>query len=263
MSLVFAALTPHPPILVPTIGKEEIKKLDQTKQAMLELEKDLYAARPQIILIISPHGSLFADAFSVNAHTPLVSAFETFGDLIAKKQWIGAPELAAKIGHEARTNELSVQLVSQEQIDHGASVPLLYLTEHLPHVQILPIGYSELPREAHIRYGELLKEVIMSEKKRVAVIASGDLSHCLTVNAPVSYHSAGEQFDQEIIKLLEMHNSAGIIQLDFDLIRNAAECGYPSLLILLGILKNMHYTFKRYSYEAPFGVGYLVGNFVL
>jgi aromatic ring-opening dioxygenase LigB subunit len=50
--------------------------------------------------------------------------------------------------------------------------------------------------------------------------------------------------------------------MDQTMIKNAQECAYRSTLILLGILRDMDYTFKNYSYESPFGVGYLVGNFV-
>ena len=63
--------------------------------------------------------------------------------------------------------------------------------------------------------------------------------------------------------MLENKNTTGIANMDDKIVDSASECGYRSILILLGILKNMDYSFKNYSYEAPFGVGYLVGNFVL
>lgn len=263
MSLVFAAITPHPPILVPSIGKEQVNDVGKTMAAFTKLEEEMYAARPQVIFIISPHGSLFTESFSVNAHTSFCSSFETFGDVVTKKTWFGAPELAAKISTEGKRAHVPVQLVSQEKIDHGTSVPLMCLTAHLPDIKIVPIGYSGLPRDMHLRYGEIMKDIVMSTDKRIAIIASGDLSHCLTVHAPVAYHADGEKFDQEIMKLLEVRNTAGIATLDETMVSHASECGYRSLLILLGVLKNMNYTFKNYSYEAPFGVGYLVGNFVL
>jgi AmmeMemoRadiSam system protein B len=253
MSLVFAAMTPHPPILIPAIGKEQIAALAKTASAMERLEQELYVSKPQVIMIISPHGSLFGNAFAVNAHTNFTTLFEEFGDLATKKTWNGAPELAARISSAAKKRDLPVQLVSADRLDHGASVPLFYLTNHLPDMKILPMGYSGLSVDRHIQYGELLKDVIMAEDRRIAVIASGDLSHT----------PASASFDKELIELLEVRNTAGILQLGDDRAASAAECGYRSLLIALGILKNMNCVFKTYSYEAPFGVGYLVGNFVL
>lgn len=256
MSLVFAAVTPHPPMLIPAIGKDQLNVLAKTKAAMEQLEQDIYLAKPQVIIVISPHGSLFPDAFAVNAHTHFSTLFEQFGDLATKKEWPGSPELAARVSSAAKKADIPVQLMSQPALDHGTSVPLYYLTSHLPEVKVLPIGYSNLPPEAHIRYGEIIKDIIMDDDRRIAVIASGDLSHCDEKSPPAS-------FDAELLNLLEVRNTAGIVQMNSERIAAASECGYHSVLILLGMLKNMNYTFRTYSYEAPFGVGYLVGNFVL
>lgn len=263
MPLVFAAMTPHPPMLIPAIGKDQLPKIEKTKVAMLQLEQDLYLSKPQVIVIVSPHGSLFGNAFSVNAHTSFKTLFEHFGDLATKLEWQGAPELAARLSAAAKEYNIPVQLVSQESIDHGASVPLYYLTNHLPDIKILPIGYSGLPTDAHIRYGEVLKDVLMQEDRRIAVIASGDLSHASDVDLDEDEKNKRRSFDTELIKLLEMKNVAGVVGMDAEGILAANECGYRSMLVILGILKNMDFTFRTYSYEAPFGVGYLVGNFVL
>ncbi|MFA4831435.1 MAG: AmmeMemoRadiSam system protein B [Patescibacteria group bacterium] len=262
MSLVFSAIAPHPPILIPNIGKGEAAKVKKTQEALNLLEQDLYIAKPQIILIISPHGSFFADAFSVNAHTNFCSSFEQFGDFSTKNEWKGSPDLGAKIAHKAKDEKIPVQLISEEHLDHGACVPLHFLTTHLPDIKILPIGYSALDRKKHLRFGELLKEAVMESDKRIAVIASGDLSHALKTEAPCGFHKDGGIFDKKLIELLENNNIPGIIQMNDDLVDNAKECGFRSFLLLLGIIKNMNFVFKNHSYEAPFGVGYLVGNFV-
>lgn len=262
MSLVFAAVTPHPPMLIPAIGKEHLDRLAATKAAMEALEQELYLTKPNVIIIISPHSSIFAESFSVNVNTHFTSSFEQFGDLATKREWMGAPDFAAKLSHEAKLRDIPVQLTSIDHVDHGAGVSLYYLTNHLPDTKILPIGYSALPTEKHIAYGELLKDVIMATSKRVAVIASGDLSHCLTDDAPSGLKPEGKTFDETFIKLLTAHDTDGLVTLDPALINAAEECGYRSTLILMGILKNMNVEFKTLSYEHPFGVGYLVGQFI-
>ncbi len=262
MSLVFSAVVPHPPLLIPNIGKDELKKIEATKAALEKLEEDLYLSKPEVILIISPHGSLFKDAFCVNAHTHFESNFGEFGDMDTKLAWKGSDFLAAKLGHMANEAKIPLQLISEDHLDHGASVPLFYLTQHLPDVKILPIGYSMLDNKSHLNFGELIKEFIMDSGKRVAIIASGDLSHGLTTDSPAGFSKVGQEFDNKIIELLETRNTTGYANIDIKFVEEAAECGYRSFLILLGIMKDMNYTFKNYSYEGPFGVGYLVGNFV-
>ena len=263
MSLVFAAITPHPPLLIPNIGKEESKKAEKTKQALEKLEQDLYLTKPEIIIVISPHGNSFPDAFSINAHTQFESNFKEFGDMDTKQTWHGSPELASKIDCSTHGKVLHTSLVSEEKLDHGSSVPLFFLTSHLPNVRILPVGYTQLPVKDHLEFGYLLKEIIMSSDKRIAVIASGDLSHGLTKDSPAGFSETGKEFDETIIKLLETKNTTGVMNMEEKFVEEAMECGYRSILILLGILKNMDCEFKNYSYEAPFGVGYLVGNFVI
>ena len=264
MSLVFAGITPHPPMLIPAIGKDKLEKISDTKKSLEELEQELYVAKPQVIIIISPHSSIFEDSFSVNAHNHFVSNFEQFGDLVTKKEWTGSPDIAAKISSAAkntRAERVPVQLTSEERLDHGASVALHYLTDHLPDTKIVPVGYSARDKESHLNFGKLLKDVILSEEKRVAVIASGDLSHCATEAATGGYKKEGADFDAELVKNLGNSDFETIFNMDPELVRAADECGYRSILILSGILKNMNCTFKKYSYEAPFGIGYLVGQF--
>ena len=77
------------------------------------------------------------------------------------------------------------------------------------------------------------------------------------------FNPAGAEFDAKIQELLSSRNTTGLLNLDPTLVQNASECGFRSLLILVGVLRNMDYTYRQYSYEAPFGVGYLTANFII
>lgn len=263
MSLVFAALTPHPPLLIPSIGKGAIKKVDKTKQALEQLERDLYIAKPEVIVIISPHGSLFAEAFTINSCTDYETDLRDFGDLTTKLKFKGENALTSHIRQATKEFNLPATMVSEKYIDHGAAVPLFYLTPHLPNVALLPLGFCGLDWKTHLDFGYMLKEKIMDFNKRVAVIASGDLSHALSTDAPAGFNPAGAEFDAKIQELLSSRNTTGLLNLDPTLVQNASECGFRSLLILVGVLRNMDYTYRQYSYEAPFGVGYLTANFII
>ena len=261
--LVFASVVPHPPLLIPAIGKEAVKKVEKTKLALEKLEEELYLSKPDTILIIGPHGCYFEGAFCLNISANYTTDLREFGDLTTKQQFKGELNLASKIKMAAESQHLPISLVTDPIIDHSVSVPLYYLTKHLPNVAILPINYSGLDRKTHLDFGYLIKEQVMNTNRRIAVIASGDLSHALTSDAPAGFSAAGAEFDAKIQELLANHNAAGLLRLDPILVENAAECGYRSLLILFGILRDVNYDFKFLSYEAPFGVGYLTANFSL
>lgn len=259
MSLVFAGIVPNTPLLVPEISKDRVDVVKKTAEAMNEMREHLYIARPDIVIVISPYMKLFDTAYSVNAHTPLETDFSEFGNLTTSTYWNGSPTLAAAISKKARRERESVQLVSDEKVDHGISVPLLLLAQELRHISILPIGPKEADSAALVKFGELLKEIIYDQHKRVAVIVSGHLSH--HEGKRWFFKSKGEEFDKTLIGHLEQKNTAAIITMDKAKINDAHETIYSSLLILLGILKNTHYEFKTYCYESPVGVGYLTGNF--
>lgn len=262
MSLVFAAFTPHPPLLIPTIGQEALKKVKKTQQAMQKLEEDMYLTRPDILIIISPHGGSFDDAFALNVCPRYETDLREFGDLTTKLTFAGEMTLATQISEAAKLHNLSLTMVSEPRLDHGAAVPLSQLTAHLPEIKLLPISFCGLDWKTHLNFGYLIKEQIMISNKRVAVIASGDLSHSLNSDAPAGFNAAGAEFDRKVQELLAANNTAGLLQLDSQLVHDAAECGFRSLLILLGILKNVEYVYQQYNYESPLGVGYLTANFV-
>jgi len=272
MPLVFAALTPHPPIIVPEVGGAETKKVKKTILAMEKLAEDLAKSDPDTLIVISPHGLVYPDRFNVcgmenlrgdltNFNTPQVS-FKFKNDLDFAKV---LDETANKEGIETLLYDNRVDFY---ELDHGVIVPLYFLTKKLEHsVKVVPIAYSLLSRASHVSFGQAISDVInnldKSEEKRVAIIASGDLSHRLIFQAPAGFSPVGEKFDQKLISLLKQKKTAEILDLDEDFVEEAGECGYRSILILLGALDEERYTPEILSYEGPFGVGYLVANFKL
>ncbi len=263
MSLVYAAITPHPPLLIPNIGKEALKKLEKTKIAMEKLEEELYIEKPDVLIVISAHGSFFPDAFTINVCPEYHTNLKEFGDLTTKLNFKGEMNLSATIREKTKEEKIPTTMISEPTLDHGSAVPLFYLAQHLPDVKIIQISFCDLEWKTHLDFGYLIKEQILGTNKRVAVIASGDLSHALTTNSPAGFNQAGIKFDEKIQELLAHKNIAGMLQLEADFVKNASECGFKTFLILMGVLKNLDYTYRQHSYEAPFGVGYLTANFII
>ena len=69
--------------------------------------------------------------------------------------------------------------------------------------------------------------------------------------------------DKKLIELLKKNDIRGILNMDENLIEQAGECGYRSIVVLLGAISEFKISdleFQILSYEGPFGVGYLVAN---
>jgi len=262
MSLVFAAIAPHPPVLIPAIGKEHSAELEKTRAAMERLEQDLYSAKPDLIIIISPHGELNPAAFTINLCREFTANFETFGDFTTKMNFPG-DLVTFTTAKEIISAKAPINIISSPELDHGCGVPLYYLARHLPETPIVPIYFSMLDSQAHFEFGKALKDLILNSDKRVAVIASGDLSHCLSENSPAKCNPAGKIFDEKIISLLVACDLLSLVNLDHKLIEDASECGLRSILILAGILNDISCKPEILSYEAPFGIGYMVAEVIL
>ena len=262
MPIVFSAIVPHPPLLIPTIGKENLKRLKATVEAYGKLEENLYAAQADTIIIISPHGPLKEGVFTMNLSPEFKVNFQDFGDMATGFKLDGDIGLAHKIREKLET-KAPLQLISRAELDHGASVPLYLLTRHLPKIKIIPLYYSGLDLKAHFSFGQLLKNELLNSGVRVALVASGDLSHRLSKTAPAGYSPKGKKFDKKLTDHLLKKQTEEIIKFAAGLAADAGECGLKSIVIMLGILDGMKYEPQLLSYQAPFGVGYLAMNFKL
>lgn len=200
---VFASISPHPPILLSSVGsKEDREKVKKTTDALEVSGRNLKKANPDSIIISSPHPDW---GFNV----PLYFLAKDFkGEIKSMLTGLEKPEFYFAAGKKA---------------------------------------YQEL-----------------SKNKKYALIASGDLSHCLKEDGPYGFHPQGPKFDQALIEYLKKKDIKNILKLD-EIYPEAGECGLRSFCFLLGMLEESgaKYQPEILSYEGPFGVGYLVTNFKL
>ncbi len=255
--IVFSAIVPHSPLLVPTIGKEHREKLAGTIAAMTEIEQALYLLKPDTICIIAPHGTRYPDAYSINLSSKYTGDFKSFGDfsttITAKSDFLMIDHLQRKL----REENVPFTLSSNEVLDYGFSVPILLLTSHLQSWKLVPITPSMFDGASHYEFGKQLKRILHAESSRVAVIASADLSHKLTKDAPGGFSPDAAMFDQVIVDAATSHNPEALLKLSPDLVENVGQCGYRPIMSMLGTLDGMNVISKKLCYEAPFGVGYL------
>lgn len=260
--LVFSAIVPHPPVLMPKADPLGLKKVEKTKAALEELKKRLEIAAPETIIIFSPHGKLSEDAFAINLTPSFKADFEEFGDFETKKIYKGDLRLMQEIQESLRyVQRLPVVLTSEEKLDHGITIPLHILTKDLKNIEIIPL-YPAMNFDAktHFNLGGSLKDVIVNHGKKIAVLASAGLSHCLSSDAPAGFSPKGKEFDEKLMELLVNKNVPGIVNMNQNLIDEAKECGLHSISMLLGLIEKINYTPEIISYENKLGVGYMTAH---
>lgn len=248
--------TPHPPILLPEVGRGREEEAKKTAEGMKRLGRVLGSTPPSILLILSPHGP-FGGGITFSLAERYEGDFSAFGAPKVRLAFEGASrqglDLAEKLADEfpVAATENSVA-----PLDHGALVPLYFLfgqTEkiYLPRIILAnPIGLS--PREA-FRMGQRLT-TLCQDKETWGLLASGDLSHRVTRDAPAGYSPFGALFDSMVEEALRENDPSLLLNVDPENVRQAGECGLRSVLTFLGMAEKRRMRFL--SYEAPFGVGY-------
>lgn len=268
--LVWAGLMPHPPLMIPEVGRGQESRIKDTLAAARKLAADLQAAAPEVIVLITPHGAVFSDAIAINVKPVLAGDMGQFGAPGVKISKKNDLRLAAKITRAALQHQIAVAELDDDlsreygvstRLDHGAVVPLYFLEEAGLEYALVHIAMGILPREELYLFGKVLQEAIGEVATRAAVLASGDLSHRLTPEAPAGYHVKGREFDAELQRLLATADVKGLMEMPPQLVEQAGECGFRPILMMLGALDGYDVKPEILSYEGPFGVGYMIASF--
>ena len=259
-SVVFAGIAPHPPIMVPEVGREAIVDVRHSIDAMADLTERVIRSGAETVVIISPHAPLERDAFVAYDGPQLYADFANFR---APTATVHAPlddELLNEITRSAAEQNLSTIRIKGSDLDHGTAVPLYFLQRSGWNGSVVALGYSFLSNEDHLRFGNCIRQAVDRLAKPVAFIASGDLSHRLKLGAPAGYNSQAHLFDAEVVDAIQSCATNRIVDLDPELRTMAGECGYRSMLVAIGLAQHLESSCEVISYEAPFGVGYLVAQ---
>ena len=258
----FSAICPHPPLIVPGIGTDnESSYLKKTIHSMEMLSKNISLCDIDTIIVISPHGLVYPDRMNIWYGGELDGDFKKFERPDIYLEFLSNDKLAQEICDSSDKNGILVNHYTENfELDHGTMVPMVYLAKHLPEdIKLVPINYSYLSAETHYKFGQTIGNICQKRQENIAIIASGDLSHKLFDNDNVS----GKVFDTTLLKDLANKNIDNILSYDEDWVIDAGECGYKSIVTLLGAINNINYYPQVLSYESPFGIGYSVVNFKL
>jgi len=258
--LVFSGIAPHPPIMVPEVGRESISKVVDSIEAMAELTKRIVDSGAETVILISPHAPLEEDSFVVYEGPEVTGDLSNFNAPEISFTATVDEELLSAIRKAAASQNHEVTLLHEHFLDHGTAVPLYFLQRHGFHGKVVTLGYSFLSNDDHLRFGTSIRNAVEEVGRRVAFVASGDLSHRLKPHAPAGYNPEAHGFDDQVVEALRSNSPQRIVEIDHNLRKLAGECGYRSMLVAIGACSNLPPSCEVLSYEAPFGVGYLVAQ---
>ncbi len=259
--LNFAAICPHSPVLIPEIGGSQSKLAKKTIESTEVLAGEFAKKEPELIIIISPHGPMRYDKFTINLTENFRGNFSNFSNNSIEHVFQNDSTIAKKIFTGLRENDLPVEKIREPLLDYGSLVPLYYLTKKLGYKpKIITLTYTNFNLEMHYNCGWVIGEILKRVEKNTAFIASSNLSHRLTENAPAGFSPYGIKFDYSLLDLLKKNEVQKILEFNPDFCQEVSECGLRSIITALGTIHDLKHSYQQLSYEYPLGVGYLVSH---
>ena len=261
--IVKAVMVPHPPIALHEVGRGEEEKISNTLSAFRKASEEIRDARPETVIVLSPHALMYRDYFNVSSGK---KAAGNMGRFRARNVSFD------KAYDEEFTHELTELLNSEDfpggteydndkVLDHGTMVPLYFIRKAFKGGKIVRLGLSALPYETHYRLGEIVQTAASNLNRRIVFVASGDLSHKLQEYGPYGFAKEGPEYDKRLMDVCSCADFGELFNFDEDFCCEAAECGHRSFLIMAGVLDGMSVKPTAYSHEDVTGVGYGICSF--
>ncbi len=265
MAIQAAFVVPHPPVIVPEIGKGQERAIQKTIDAYKEVAGRIGELQPETIVVVSSHQIMYANYFHISPGEEARGTFERFQ--------------AGQIGFEASYDTEFVDLLcslaeerklpagtegeTDRQLDHGTMVPLYFVGKCWTDCRLVRVGMSGLSLMRHYELGQCIRETAEILGRKTVVIASGDLSHKLKTEGPYGFEKEGPEYDSRMMYALGRGAFGELLEFPEELCNKAGECGHRAITIMAGALDKTEVISRRLSYEGPFGIGYGICEYIV
>ncbi|MBE7009417.1 MAG: AmmeMemoRadiSam system protein A [Ruminococcaceae bacterium] len=265
MPIPGAIIVPHPPLILPAVGRGQERGIQATVDAYRASAKRVADWAPEALVVTTPHSVMYADYFHISPGLAAHGDMARFG--------AGATQLDVR--YDAALRNEAIRLAEAEglaagtlgerdaSLDHGTFIPLWFLREAGVDCPIVRVGLSGFSPLEHYRLGQCFARAAEKLNRRVVFVASGDLSHKLRPDGPYGFASEGPVYDEQVTAAMASGDFLRFLTMDAGLCERAAECGQRSFQIMAGALDGLAVEPELLSHEGPFGVGYGVAVFTV
>lgn len=261
MPIIKTYMVPHPPLIIPEIGKGGEEQIKKTTESYKQIAKEISEIKPDTIIISSPHTTMYSDYFHITNANKVSGDFSNFNASNISFEEEQDIELIEEIEKVSNKYNFPAGRTKETELDHGTMIPLYFIRKYYKEGKIIVLGPSFLPLIDNYMMGTIIKEAVNNLNKKVVYIASGDLSHKLKEYGPYGYAPEGPEYDKRIMEVCSNANFNELLNFDESFLDKAAECGHRSFTIMAGTLDGLNVETKYYSHEDITGVGYGIISF--
>ena len=153
MSIVGAVMVPHPPLIVPEVGRGGEKVVEETIQSYIKAAEFIRDLAPDTIVLSSPHSIIYADYLHISPGS------HAEGDL----GMFGAPQVSFDVDYDEELSSGICNLAEaallpagyegerDKSLDHGTMVPLYFIRQKYPDFKLVRLAISGISLEEHYR----------------------------------------------------------------------------------------------------------------
>ena len=264
MAIIAAFMVPHPPMIVPEVGRGSEKQVEKTIKAYEKVAEEIAALKPQTIIISSPHSVMYSDYFHISPGAGASGSFSDFGAPGVKFDVEYDQELVNVLADKAERAGFPAGTLGEKRVelDHGTMVPLWFILKKYKDFKLVRTGLSGYDLLKHYEYGMMIKDTVEELDRKVVYVASGDLSHKLQEYGPYGFAEEGPVYDKRIMDVCSGARFGELFDFDENFCEKAAECGHKSFVIMAGALDGKAVDATQYSHEDVTGVGYGICSFI-
>ena len=232
MGILAGFMVPHPPLIVPEVGRGQEKEIQRTINAYQGAARRIGSLQPETIVLISPHQVMYADYFHISPGKGAKGDFGQFRAGGVKTEVSYDTEFVKALCRMEGVRKLPGGCEGEKdgRLDHGTMVPLYFVDKYWTQYRLVRIGLSGLSFARHYELGEYISKAARELGRRTVVIASGDLSHRLKEGGPYGYQKEGLDYDRRLMDVMERAAFGELFDFPEAFCEKAGECGTaPSL----------------------------------
>ena len=261
--LVFAAIAPHATHAI--VESEPDGAV--TRSAMAELGRRFDAARPDAVVVLTPHTVHVEGAMAVVTASKAAGTLAQWGAGDVELRVPVDTSLAAAVRDSIRSAGVPVVGVSYGgndpteavmPLDWATLIPLWWMggrsDPQVPAVVVSPA--RDLSAEAHLRAGAAIAAAVSASGRRAALVASCDHGHGHLADGPYGYRPESAVYDALVGSIVREDRLAAVAEIDRALVAAAAADSWWQMLMLAGALDGS-WRGEFLSYERPSYVGLL------
>lgn len=267
---MFGAIAPHGGLAIAEACTPDERDLAiATREGMTELGRLFDAARPEVVVVATPHNVHIPNALGVivsgrvagglpGSHPHIAldvpSEMDLAWGILESFAEAGLPASGVSFG----SNDPATAVAP---MDWGILIPLWFMGgRHEPPVPLVVVTPArDLPGSAHVAAGAAIAQAAERSGRRVAFIASADHGHAHLEEGPYGFHEAAARYDALVAELIRTDSLARLLDITAETVEDAKADSWWQMLMLHGA--TMGWRGRLISYEAPTYFGMLTAAY--